>query len=218
MVGRIEERLLERADVEGVHWLVGVSFPSVYYNLSMNQDRASHYAQAVIDATSSKAVQRMIPEIQRTLDAEVGAEATAIRDDARRVELVAKANSAAVQRDLAPFLAEGTWQPGDFERNVRFDRTPMSWSKIQSDGALSPDLNGLQRLLEIANAQGCFPRGGQSRGYYRNREHLDAHRPKWGYPQYWKNLSEDQIQEVRRIQALLIELGPTLVEEGMLAK
>ena len=151
-------------------------------------------------------------------DAEAGAEATAIRDDAQRVELVAKANSAAVQRDLAPFLAEGTWQPGDFERNVRFERTPMSWSKIQSDGALSPDLNGLQRLLEIANAQGCFPRGGQSRGYYRNREHLDAHRPKWGYPQYWKNLSEDQIQEVKRIQALLIELGPTMVQEGMLAQ
>jgi len=70
VVASMEETLRDRADVERVHWLVGGSFPSVYYNLSMNQDRASHYAQAVIDATSSETVQRMIPEIQRTLDAE----------------------------------------------------------------------------------------------------------------------------------------------------
>jgi hypothetical protein len=150
-------------------------------------------------------------------DAEVGAEAGSIRDDARRVELVAKCNSPQVQADLAPFLAEGLWQPGDFERNIRFDKTPMSFSKIRADGALVDDINGYQRLLEIANAQGCFPRGGRRGEYYKNREHLDSERPKWGYPQYWKNLTQEQIQEVRRIQALLNELGPTLVEEGMLS-
>lgn len=94
----------------------------------------------------------------------------------------------------------------------------MSLSKIRADGALVDDINGYQRLLEIANAQGCFPRGGRNSGYYVKREHLDSDRPKWGYPQYWKNLSTDQIQEVRRIQALLIELGPTLVEEGLLSR
>ncbi len=161
--------------------------------------------------------QNQLAEAERMRrDAEAGAVARGIRDDARKVELIAKCNSPEVQANLAPFLTKGTWQPGDFERNIRFDRTPMSWSKIQADGALTDNRDGLQRLLEIANAKGCFPRGGQSRGYYVNRKHLDAHRPKWGYPQTWKNLSEDQIQEVRRIQALLIELGPTLVEEGML--
>jgi len=58
----------------------------------------------------------------------------------------------------------------------------------------------------------------EARGYQRNREHLDVDRPKWGYPLRWKDYSRDQIEEVRRIQALLIELGPTLVEEGMLMK
>lgn len=149
-------------------------------------------------------------------DAQAGAEAQGIQQDARRVELVAKCNSPEVQNALAPFLAEGLWQPGDLKRNIRFEKAPMSLSKIRSDGALVDDINGYQRLLEIANAQGCFPRGGRNSGYYVNREHLDSDRPKWGYPQYWKNLSTEQIQEVRRIQSLLNELGPTLVDEGML--
>lgn len=151
-------------------------------------------------------------------DAEADAEARGIRADARRTELVAKCNSPEVQADLKPFLDEGTWQPGDFKQNMRFEMAPMSFSKIKADGALEDNKNGLQRLLEIANGQGCFPRGGRNAGYWQNREHLDVDREKWGYPQYWKHLTRDQIMEVRRIQALLIELGPTLVEEGMLAR
>jgi len=146
------------------------------------------------------------------------AQAGGIRDDARKLELIAKCNSPEVQADLAPFLEEGTWQPGDYEQNVRFDMTPMSFSKLQADGALSPTVEGLQRLLDCANAQGVFPRGNKrGRGYQRNREHLDVDRRKWGYPQRWKDYTREQIEEVRRIQALLIELGPTLVEEGLLA-
>jgi len=68
IVEEIEAELRERDDVERVHWPVGGSFPSVYYNLTMNQDRSSHDAQAVIDAASAQAVQEMIPAIQRTLD------------------------------------------------------------------------------------------------------------------------------------------------------
>jgi len=64
----IEAVLREREDVERVHWLVGGSFPSVYYNLTMNQDRSSHYAQGVVDATSPEAVEAMIPELQAVLD------------------------------------------------------------------------------------------------------------------------------------------------------
>ncbi len=68
IVEEIEAELRERDDVERVHWPVGGSFPSVYYNLTMNQDRSSHDAQAVIDAASAQAVQEMIPALQRTLD------------------------------------------------------------------------------------------------------------------------------------------------------
>ena len=44
----IEERLREHEAVRHVHWMVGASFPSVYYNLIMSQDRQSpHYARGV---------------------------------------------------------------------------------------------------------------------------------------------------------------------------
>ena len=64
----IEALLLKRPDVSHVNWLIGGSFPSVYYNLIMDQDNAANYANAIVTATSFKAVKRMIPEIQAELD------------------------------------------------------------------------------------------------------------------------------------------------------
>ena len=146
-------------------------------------------------------------------DAEANAEARDIREDAQRTELISKCNSPQVQRDLKPFLDKGTWQPRDNKPGLRIDMLPMSYSLIESDGALADDANGLQRLLEIANANGS------SKNYYcRNNKHYDTHRHKWGYPRRWQTLSQDQIDEVRRIQALLRDLGPTLVELGMLSE
>ena len=68
LVQEITAAANEWADVERTHWLVGGSFPSVYYNLSMNQDNASHYAQGVIEATSAEAVRTLVPDLQRRLD------------------------------------------------------------------------------------------------------------------------------------------------------
>jgi len=146
-------------------------------------------------------------------DAEANAEARDIREDAQRTEFIAKCNSPQVKRDLAPFLAEGNWQPGDKKSNARLDMAPMSYSKIKSDGALADSVEGLQRFLEIVNAN-C-----SRRGYYtRNNQHYDTHRPKWGYTRHWDRLTQEQIDEARRVQALLRELGPTLVELGMLTE
>ncbi|MEM9158288.1 MAG: efflux RND transporter permease subunit [Verrucomicrobiota bacterium] len=64
----IESRLRANPDIESVSWLVGGSFPSVYYNLVMNQDNASHYADAIIGARDAKAVKRLIPLLQAELD------------------------------------------------------------------------------------------------------------------------------------------------------
>jgi len=146
-------------------------------------------------------------------DAEANVVARDIREDAQRTELISKCNSPQVQRDLAPFLAEGTWQPGDKGPNARLNMAPMSFSKIQADGALENSVKGVQCFLEIANAN-C-----SRRGYYtRNNQHYDIHRPKWGYTRHWDKLTQDQLQEIQRIQAQLRELGPTLVELGMLSE
>jgi hypothetical protein len=153
-------------------------------------------------------------------DAEANAEARGIREDAQRTELVAKCNSPQVQRDLAPFLKEGIWQPGDYKLNARLDKAPMSYSKIQSDGALAESVVGLQLFLEIVNRKGCHPRGDRNSSYYNKsrRDHYDSDRPKWGYTKNWKELTRAQIDEAQRVQSLLRELGPTLVELGMLSE
>lgn len=64
----IEASLLQHKEITDVHWLHGGSFPSVYYNLIMNKDGSSHYAQAIIEATDFKAVKRLIPIIQEECD------------------------------------------------------------------------------------------------------------------------------------------------------
>ncbi len=64
----IDERLRRHPEITNVHWLHGGSFPSVYYNLIMNKDGSSHYAQAIIEATDFKAVKRLIPILQQDAD------------------------------------------------------------------------------------------------------------------------------------------------------
>ena len=64
----IEAAIHEYPEVHRVDWLIGGSFPSVYYNQVMNKDEARHYAQAIITATSSESVKRLIPQLQRELD------------------------------------------------------------------------------------------------------------------------------------------------------
>ena len=64
----IGEAIRSDQRVEAVHWLAGASFPSVYYNLLMNKDRAAHYAQGVIEAPSPVALEALLPELQRRLD------------------------------------------------------------------------------------------------------------------------------------------------------
>ncbi|MGL1931538.1 MAG: efflux RND transporter permease subunit [Desulfotalea sp.] len=64
----IEADLLQKEGITNIHWLHGESFPSVYYNLVMNQDGSSHYAQAIIETLDFHTVKRLISQIQEQLD------------------------------------------------------------------------------------------------------------------------------------------------------
>ena len=66
----IEAAIREEDDVERVHWLLGGSFPTVWYNLVMNRDGSPHYGQAIIETASSEATKRLIPRLQARLDEE----------------------------------------------------------------------------------------------------------------------------------------------------
>jgi hypothetical protein len=150
---------------------------------------------------------------RRDVEAEV--KAREIDEDARRLDLVAKCRSAAVQRDLKPFLDHGVWQPGDRRPNERIEAGPMSYSQLVAFGALNPTVEGLQLLLGVANANSS--EHAIHRGTLFAGKHMDTDRMKWSYPTSWSRLTRDQVRELDRIQKLLIELGPTLVEEGLLA-
>ncbi len=54
--------------VEGVSWLVGGSFPTVYYNLVMNRDRSPNYAHGIVTTSSPEATARLATEAQAALD------------------------------------------------------------------------------------------------------------------------------------------------------
>lgn len=120
----------------------------------------------------------------------------ALRDDARMLELKRRASDPKVQGKLAAFLTPGLLQVGSYSAKP----TPYSLSGLQSFGALSQDGRGLQKLAEVASTN------------------HDKVRPRWtGFssPAMWAGKPEKQSQLVEA-QELLIELGPALVELGLL--
>ena len=64
----IEAHIRGKEPVQNLHWMHGGSFPSVYYNLVMNKDNSSHYAQGIVEATDFQAVKKLIPQLQEELD------------------------------------------------------------------------------------------------------------------------------------------------------
>ncbi|MEM8782325.1 MAG: efflux RND transporter permease subunit [Planctomycetota bacterium] len=64
----IEADLRGLDGVRHVSWVVGGSHPSVYYNLIMDQDRATRYAQAVVTTDSPDATQRLLHQFQELID------------------------------------------------------------------------------------------------------------------------------------------------------
>ena len=73
----IEALVRARPGIERVDWLVGGSFPSVYYNLIMDQDDSSRFAHAIVVGKSVAQVNDLIPLIVENIDT------LAISSDAR---------------------------------------------------------------------------------------------------------------------------------------
>ena len=79
-------------------------------------------------------------------------------------------------------------------------KEPISLSKLQAIGGLEQTIKGLQELAGVA----CHKD--------------DDVRTRWGCGAYAPWWSTGQQEVVQKAQDLLIELGPVLVEEGLLAK
>lgn len=124
--------------------------------------------------------------------------ATNVLTEAQKLVLRQRAQSAEVQGKLDAFLTPGYALP-----NGKFgiDKQPHSLSLLRSAGALSPTANGLVKLTLIAS------------------DTVDKVRPRWrkyrgGATEVLKQPKE--LERAREAQQLLIDLGPTLVELGLL--
>jgi len=63
----VEAFVRKEPGVAEVHWLIGGSFPSVFYNLTMTQDSASNFAQAVVKTTDSSATLELVHRLEEEL-------------------------------------------------------------------------------------------------------------------------------------------------------
>ncbi|MCG8403773.1 MAG: efflux RND transporter permease subunit [Phycisphaerales bacterium] len=64
----VEKTLRSLGGVHHVSWLIGGSYPTVFYNLVMNQDRSPQYAHAIVSTASPEATKRLLDEAQVLLD------------------------------------------------------------------------------------------------------------------------------------------------------
>ncbi len=167
----------------------------------MRRDQQALVAQAQIEADEARDELRRLKgqadadRYAKNVDA--GVKQTDTIAAAERERKISLARSAEVQQLLAPFLADGYWQPG--KRQGGFDKGPVSFSAIGAGGALQPTVGGLRKLMQLG------------------RDKKDKERPRWGYPQRINKLSAEQRDELKRAQEYLIELGVVMVELGMLA-
>lgn len=65
---KISSVLSDNEDITDLHWFIGRSGPSFYYNLKQGNDGLQNYAQAMITAVDFRAANRLVPTLQRQLD------------------------------------------------------------------------------------------------------------------------------------------------------
>ena len=67
-VEKADQAIKSQDGVSDVHWLMGASTPTVYYNQIPQQDRNSAFAHAVVTVDDAKTADRLIPLMQAALN------------------------------------------------------------------------------------------------------------------------------------------------------
>jgi hypothetical protein len=119
-------------------------------------------------------------------------------DEARTMVLKKKAADSRIEGILAPFTTPGYYTAYG---KLSFDKKPISFTELKNSGALEPTNAGIQAMVNLA---------------YTSRDKV---RPRWKFTQRnaksWLHVAAD-MERVKEAQALLIELGPVLVQMGQL--
>lgn len=137
-------------------------------------------------------------------DAKAATAAGAVQNEAEREQLRKRCKDAEVQTTLQPFITPGYWQLAvGGKASTGVAKKPMSLNAIKSVGALRADDAGYLALVRIAVEN-------------------DNDRPHWSIHyaggRTFQKATNAQKEEVVKAQQLLNELGPTLVELGMLSE
>lgn len=187
--------------------------------------RAIRAETAAMEAASIAKFEREINELRAERDrlaaelslvtAQNAAEIQKIEEQAEVTRLRAIAQSPETTALLAPFLAEGYWQPGDRRNDIGLELRPMSWSRLKSFGVTNPTPDGLAQLIAVVNTRGF---AGQVSGANTSRggKHNDTMRPKLSLGTTFGQIDDAEREKLAEMQRLLRELGPTLVDLGML--
>ncbi len=73
-------RIIAAAEgVRHVHWVIGESAPSFYYNMMRNQDGVASFAEALVTTASPEDTARVVPELQAALDRALPGALTLVR-------------------------------------------------------------------------------------------------------------------------------------------
>lgn len=199
---------LEKATVEAERLLneerAKLASMKAEYELMLQKRETEEYKRRVETETKLRDLAAEVDRLKQLADAqrfardaEAKVAATTTISAAEKKLLAQKCNDPEVRRLLAPFLAPGYTQPTTSGQIP--DKLPISYSQLNSSGALNPDREGMRRLILVATWKG------------------DKVRPRWSVPQNFNWLSPDQIEMVKKAQQLLIELGPVMVEQGLLS-
>ena len=154
-VAREVERVTRRyTGVTDVYWLVGASFPSVYYNLIMTRDAAPHYARGVVRTETPGQVKALLEGLQAELDARLPEAQVLVRQFGQgppieaEIEIELSGPSITVLQDLGEEIRGALYRhPDVLHTQATMERgEPKLWIDVDEDDA---ELAGLS-LRQVA--------------------------------------------------------------------
>jgi multidrug efflux pump subunit AcrB len=107
VAARADAILRATEGVETVAWVVGESAPSFYYNMTMDQDGAPGFAEALVTTASPQATVAVAPELQARLTAALPEAQVVVRDLVQGPPVAAPIELRFVGRDVAALRAAG---------------------------------------------------------------------------------------------------------------
>lgn len=204
------EAILERERIEFEERLRAAEIDNKTKETMATLEHEKELAELKADAERMAAEIRLYEEQQK-------ASTGKIDQEAERTRLVAKAQEPKTQQVLAPFLAEGFWQPGQRRNDIGDEKKPMSWSALVQFGVTKDGDEGLAQLIAVVNDRGFQAQESGARTAQGGNHH-DGDRPKLSFGTNWGQIDTSERQKLIEMRALLQELGPTLVELEMLSE